>query len=287
MFAQLGPHIFEGIKSPSTLSDSRSVRYGRISMIAGKDALQYTGEESKELSLSINLDIAFCDVEAEIDALQDSMTSAEVLPFVMGNGRIVGNYVITDIDITTQRSDAIGRREAAVVSISLLETTTTAVKSTLPVAVIPLTSSEARIMPTPQMPALPVNRASQSIMSHVGKGREGVKKMQEAVAAVKKEVKSYKRAVREVKDTADTISDAYNRAKTTVEATKKIIERAKELPTSLSEAIEYANDLSQIDSTIDSVSLDMKIAGLTSSAATVDAQATSVVAFAATKEGGK
>lgn len=287
MFAQLGSHTFDTLKSPTSISDSRSVRYGKISLINGKDALQYTGEDSRELSLSLSLDIAFVDVESEIEALVTSMTSAEVLPFVMGDGKIIGNYVITDIDIKPTRYSNTGKREAATLSVNLIETTSSAEVAVVPIAVTSTTTADVSLfVPTAEIPALPIARPAREVMTHIEHGREGVRKINTTADAVRKGIKAYKRAVREIKDTADAVADAYARAKTTVEATQKIIERAKELPTSLTEAIDYANDLAAIDSVIDSATLDAKIAKLTISADTIDINSTKITAYAATKEGG-
>lgn len=70
MFAQLGNHTFEGLKSPGTLSDSHGVRYSRIALVNGKDALQFTGEELAELRLTLLLSVDFCEPDTEINALR-------------------------------------------------------------------------------------------------------------------------------------------------------------------------------------------------------------------------
>ena len=50
----------------------------------------------------------FCDPQTEIFALKKSMHAFEVLPYITGDGRIVGKFVITNLTSPTnsvQRMD--------------------------------------------------------------------------------------------------------------------------------------------------------------------------------------
>ena len=90
MFAQLGDHIFQGLKTPVSTSEADAVKYGQIPRVNDKDAIQPTGAELRELSLTITYSSEFCDPQAEIYALKASMHAFEVLPYINGDGRIVG-----------------------------------------------------------------------------------------------------------------------------------------------------------------------------------------------------
>ena len=53
MFAQLGDHIFQGLKTPVSTSEADAVKYGQIPRVNDKDAIQPTGAELREISLTI------------------------------------------------------------------------------------------------------------------------------------------------------------------------------------------------------------------------------------------
>lgn len=290
MFAQLGNYTFEGLKSPGSLSDNRGVRYGRIALVNGKDALQFTGEELAEIRLSLLLSIDFCDPVEEIEALRKSMTSAEVLPFIMGDGTVVGKYVITTVDVTPQRYSPTGELEAASISVDLVESAGGDEPEPKGIAVIDndSTTGSKAITQTPaaQPPATPVETPAGGITADVSAGRNAVAKMKEVGQKIKNGTTQMKRGIRDVRRLADEVKQAYSSVKTKVENTQKIIQRAKQLPTSLDEAIRYAENLSKLDDVADMSVVQLNIDGMAAAAEKVGISAAPVAAFSATKEGG-
>ncbi len=295
MLAQLGEHIFEGLKAPETLSESYAMRYGRIPLINEKDVIQATGEELAELSLAIRFEISFCDPKTEIDALKQSMTDREVLPLIMGDGTIKGTFVITEVEVSTRIFAPDGYLEDATVNISLLECksdeeivpkgeaiTDDPIAETLPEP----PTEEPVAEPMPDTPAEPVKSPALGITKAIEKGQNAVNKMKKVAAKVKDKADDVKQTVQEVKKIADTVKTAYQEAKDMVEKTTKIIQRAKELPTSLNGAIAYAQNLSQLGDVTDPKILIMKVEQMSESAAKVKSSASHVVSFWATKEGG-
>ena len=120
MFAQLGDHIFQGLKTPVSTSEADAVKYGQIPRVNDIDAIQPTGAELREISLTIMFSSEFCDPQTEIFALKKSMHAFEVLPYITGDGRIVGKFVITNLDIANQQCTADGWVELATVTENLL-----------------------------------------------------------------------------------------------------------------------------------------------------------------------
>ena len=275
MFAQLGDHIFQGLKTPVSTSEADAVKYGQIPRVNDKDAIQPTGAELRELGLTITYSSEFCDPQAEIYALKASMHAFEVLPYITGDGRIVGRFVITSLDIANQQCAADGWVELATVTVNLLESpgeeeaapTGRALSSQKPIAVAPVASAP-------------------SITNDVSAAKEKVSGMKQSIAKVKSRTTSLKRGVREVQQLATDAQGLYASAKTKVEATKKIINRAGNLPTSLDEAIAYASNLAKIDNVVDVSVLEMNVGQLSDSAGKVTTSATPVAGFAGTKEGG-
>lgn len=283
MFAQLGNHKFNRLKSPTSLTEKQSVKFGRVSLINGKDVLQFTGEELTEITLSILYSIDFCDTSAEINALQASMHTAEILPFIMGDGKVMGKFVITNIDITNQRYSSIGVLEVANVNMNLLECGVLNEAKPLGAAVVK-TGAPPAITASPL--ASPITSPAQVVTSEISKGRNAVNKMKAVGKSVKNGTTKLKNGVRKVRELADEAKQAYSTAKTKVENTKKIIQRASELPTSLDGAIKYAENLTKLDDVADISVLNMNISEMSDNSNKVTVSATPVVSFSATKEGG-
>jgi phage protein U len=280
MFAQLGNHIFQGLKSPGSWDESYGKRYSKIPLINGKDVIQSTGEELVEIGLSIRYSIDFCEPATEIEALKASMKASEVLPFLSGEGVVIGTFVIKGIDVTNESFSSSGRLEAASVDLELLEAAYAEAPQSKPVA---LKSAK----PTVQKPVPAVTGSAKSITKDISKAQSAVNSMKSTVAKVKKGVKSYKRAVREIRQLATSAQQAYSSAKTKLEATKKIIKRASQLPTSLDDALKYAENLAKIDTVMDTTVMEMNVKEMSDRADKVSTTAAPVVAFAASKEGGK
>lgn len=280
MFAQLGGHIFKGLKTPTTYSDTEAVKYGQIPRINSKPAIQPTGAELKEIRLSIIYSVDFCEPAAEIEGLKKSMRDFEVLNYITGEGQIVGKYVITSIETTTQRCDANGRVELAAVNINLTESPDGPEPELTGTA---LTSQKPITAP----PAAPVPSPATDITTPITEAKTKVGGIKQTVAKVKSRTTELKRGVREVRQLATDAQRLYATAKTKVEATKKIIQRASRLPTSLDEAIKYAENLANIDNVADVAVLEMNAAQLSQSADKVTAHAAPVAGFAGTKETGK
>jgi phage protein U len=279
MFAQLGKHIFQGLKSPAGWDETIAERYGKIALVNGKDVLQHTGEELVEIGLSIDYSIEFCDPSAEVESLKQSMQSASILPFITGEGVVIGDFVITGMDISHRVLSPEGRPELTSVSLSLLEHARGVKKKTTGVAM-------ASARPTVQTPAMPVLSPSNAICTSLSSGTTDIRAAHAAVIEAKEGKKTFKQAVREVRQLSDNARRAYASAKTKIAVTQKIAQRARRLPTSLDEAIRYAENLASVDNLSDMTAVEMNVEKMRASAEQVTADAAPVVAFSASREGG-
>ncbi|MDL2289961.1 phage tail protein [Paludibacteraceae bacterium OttesenSCG-928-F17] len=279
MLAQLGTYVFEGLQAPSSINTGSSAKYGQIPLINGKDVLQKIGDELDEFNLSLSLSVEFCQPAELIANLKASQKSGEILPFIMGDGTIVGKYVITSVDISFQKLSTTGVLEAAQVNISLLEYA--GKEKTQPTG-LALRSNN----PVAQSPALPKNSSAESISKDLSKAKQNVSRIKQIGASAKGSITTYKRRVREVRQLANNTKQLYSTAKTKVTATKKIISRAKDLPTSLDEAIKYAENLAKMGNVTDFAVVNNNINQLSDSADKVTKSASPVTSFGATKEGG-
>lgn len=121
MYAQLGEIVFEGLKGFDSFNDSRSTNYAEHALIEGKPRLQRVGTNLQEISLSVLLHASFCSPEVEYAAMDDARENGEVLPFVLGNGIYVGDFVIVSLQKEVIQTDFQGNIVSQSVSLSLKE----------------------------------------------------------------------------------------------------------------------------------------------------------------------
>lgn len=121
MYAQLGSIIFEGPNGFTSLEETFAVIYAQHSRINRKPRLQATGDELDTISFEMYLHSSFTDPEATIDKLRVYMQDREILPLILGNGRVVGNFVIPTFSKTTSFTDPSGNIIEATLSVDLLE----------------------------------------------------------------------------------------------------------------------------------------------------------------------
>ena len=279
MFAQLGEHIFQGLKTPTSFSDTEAVRYGQIPRVNDKPAIQPTGAELKEIRLTVMYSVEFCEPADEIEALKKSMRGFEVLTYITGEGHILGKYVITSVDTTTQRCSATGRIEQATINLNLLESPGGADPE-------PVGKALASQKPATAPPATPAPSPAADVANNISEAKTKVSGIKQTVAKIKSKTTELKRGVREVRQLATDAQTLYAAAKTKVENTKKIIQRASQLPTSLDEAMKYAENLAKLDNVADISVLEMNTTQLSESADKVTSCTAPVVGFAGTKESG-
>ncbi|MDR0543158.1 MAG: phage tail protein [Dysgonamonadaceae bacterium] len=279
MFAQLGRHLFQGLKSPNSWGETYAASYGKIPLVNGKDVIQHTGDELAEIELSIRYSIDFCEPATEIEALKRSMRDAEALPFITGEGSIVGKFVITSMDVSNETFSPVGRLEIATVDIKLLEAANAEPSKTKGPALVSAN-------PITQKPAAAIVSPASSITKDISKAQSRINAMKKTAAEAKKGIKSVKSAVKDVRKLATEVQQTYATLTTKVEATKKIIQRAGKLPTSLDAAIKYAENLAKLDNVTDIETLEINITGMSNCANKVTEHAAPIAAFVGSKEGG-
>lgn len=116
MYAQLGDTIFQGKLGLAGFSGSSETEYAQHPLIDGKPRLQQVAEKLEEITLSINLHYSFCNPEDEISKLQTARSNGYILPFILGTGTVVGDFVITSIKRDITQTDQLG----AIVFVSLI-----------------------------------------------------------------------------------------------------------------------------------------------------------------------
>jgi len=121
MYAQLGTIIFEQLLGFESFESSYGMDYARHALIEGKPRLQRVGAKLDEHSISIRLHESFCAPEREIERLKTACDEAQVLTFITGSGRLLGDFVIETVSVSRTDTDASGNIINAVASLALLE----------------------------------------------------------------------------------------------------------------------------------------------------------------------
>jgi phage protein U len=121
MYAQLGNIRFEGQRGFNSLEETFGVEYVQHARIKNKPRLERTGETLDTVSFEMRLHSQFTDPEADIEALRVAMKNGEILPFILGNGKFVGHFVIPSFTKSTEFTDADGNLISVTLSVELLE----------------------------------------------------------------------------------------------------------------------------------------------------------------------
>jgi phage protein U len=121
MYAQLGNIRFEGLKGFSAFSHDRGVNYAQHELINGKPRLQAVGDNLDNISFSMYLHSEFTNPEADIENLRLAMQNREILPLLLGNGRVLGFFVIPNFSQVNSFTDPKGNLIEVTLSVELLE----------------------------------------------------------------------------------------------------------------------------------------------------------------------
>ncbi len=121
MYAQLGSIVFEGLRSPTEFGGSHAASLAEHARIEGKPRLQKTGNQLQTRNLSLTLHASFCSPESVFASLVEACDASTIMPYILGNGIYVGDFVIETLDHDIIHADPIGNVVHMVVSVKLKE----------------------------------------------------------------------------------------------------------------------------------------------------------------------
>lgn len=121
MWAVLGDIEFEVKYHPGRQDERSGADYAQHALIQGKPRAEWVGDSLDELTLELTLHSMLVDPEEQIRRLKAAKSAHEPLPYVLGSGDYRGIYLLTEVAVTTRKTDAEGRLVVATVSINLLE----------------------------------------------------------------------------------------------------------------------------------------------------------------------
>jgi phage protein U len=121
MLATLGNIIFEPPNSFMSLIRDHEISYAEHALIGRKPRLQRTGSGLQKYQFQMKLRPEFTSPEGAMVQIDAAKESSQVLPFVLGNGRYLGNFVIKRSEETLVKTFADGSILEAVISVDLIE----------------------------------------------------------------------------------------------------------------------------------------------------------------------
>ena len=122
MWAQLGTVRFELLETPESVRQRDKWDYVEHKVLDEKSHLQKMGKSLQELTLKIKLSTSFgTDPKEMLSSIYENAKKEEPLPFILGDGTIIGKYVIEEITKEWKRTDNKGRLLSVELEIKLKE----------------------------------------------------------------------------------------------------------------------------------------------------------------------
>lgn len=87
---------------------TKSARFAEHDILDAQGRLQWTGQKLASMSMSIKLDASWCEVQDEIDKLEDMLDKHRPVYLVLGT-RNLGKVVIESYRETIKRTDGQGK----------------------------------------------------------------------------------------------------------------------------------------------------------------------------------
>lgn len=154
MYATLGNITFEGMRGFTSFDASLASIIAEHPVINGKPKLQKTGDAPDSISFAMRFHYAFCTPEVELQKINQAVRTAEINPLLLGNGVLVGNFVIKSASTSWQQTDTRGNIREATVQVELIESSNAlSVTQALSSAFASASNSPFRVVPATLKPS--------------------------------------------------------------------------------------------------------------------------------------
>lgn len=103
------------------MEETYGIDYAQHARVNSKPRLEAIGETLDAISIEMYLHASFTDPEADIQEIMGYVSDKKVLPFILGNGNVIGTFVIPTFKKQTLFTDPKGNIIEANLTIELLE----------------------------------------------------------------------------------------------------------------------------------------------------------------------
>lgn len=121
MFAALGPVSFQVLGSPKKYKTTQKFHYAKLEVIGAAPILQWIYDDLQTIKLEIYLHSMWCNPQTAFAALQQLAETHQAQNFVLGNGLLVGSYVLSELQDEEQWMADDGSRIALTATIELTQ----------------------------------------------------------------------------------------------------------------------------------------------------------------------
>jgi phage protein U len=121
MFALLGDILFQVVNSPDSIESLMRWDYAEHRVIESSPVLQWVGDDLERLDLGMLLHKSVSDPLTSLTLLRTAADTHIALPLVLGNGQVVGIYVIISMTVKMEQLSAVGDLIATEVRLRLKE----------------------------------------------------------------------------------------------------------------------------------------------------------------------
>jgi phage protein U len=122
MYYQLGENIiFEALIGPNSFTQDEPENYAQHDTINSTPRLQKIGTGLRTINLVIKFNSSFCTPEDQLNIIRSAKKEGEVLAFIDGNGLFIGDFVITKLNFSVNKTDSKGAIRDTDATIELLE----------------------------------------------------------------------------------------------------------------------------------------------------------------------
>jgi len=125
MYLQLGNIVFEALIGFTDFKRQMEATLPQHALINTKPRLARTGTELQVITGTVQFHSSFCVPEDEIQALENALNTGAILPFIYGNGRVVGNFAVSALTENRLQENGRGDIVMATLDITLKESVVT------------------------------------------------------------------------------------------------------------------------------------------------------------------
>lgn len=120
-YATLGTYVFERLIGFSDFETTGKERFAEHALINLQPRLDHTGSELRVIKFGVHYHRDFCVIEDEVSALWAAKNKKAINTLVLGNGRVIGDFVIEEIVETVKNTFNDGTYIEVNLSITLKE----------------------------------------------------------------------------------------------------------------------------------------------------------------------
>lgn len=236
MFGTYGTIQFQTLTAPQEFVVKRETDFAEHARVNTKPKLQKTGEKLDEITLQMHFHVAFCNPDAQVSALDALRKKAKAESLVLGNGSVMGTFVIVSITKTVTDSFSDGSAMACTAEVLLREYATTSRAQEMASEAV---SNAFAVRPDAPLPSNPVqtidSNPSAIVMQSVQEANMASQVSTNAVSLA--DIPDYAaKASAEINRSMQTITDAMNKVDAAMSTSEALQQQATALPAAVEQA---------------------------------------------------